>query len=154
MKTYAGIGSRNTPDFILRKMFSFAKEMSKENYTLYSGGAEGADTAFEIGATSKKIFLPWNGFNGHYINNTEYFLYTDAAWDMASKYHPKWNSLKIGAKKLHARNCHQILGLSLNEPVEFVMCYTENGLLKGGTAQALRIAKDFDIPVYNYGFKG
>ena len=36
-------------------------------------------------------------------------------------------------------------------PVSFVVCWTEGGLLKGGTAQALRIATALNIPIINLG---
>ena len=48
-KIYAGIGSRTTPKVILDLMTSFAKIYAGKGYTLYSGGADGADTAFEYG---------------------------------------------------------------------------------------------------------
>jgi len=36
-------------------------------YTLRSGGANGADTAFEEGCCRKELYLPWPGFNGRRI---------------------------------------------------------------------------------------
>ena len=50
-----------------------------------------------------------------------------------------------------ARNGYQILGKDLKTPVRFVICYTPNGDRIGGTAQALRIAMDLKIPVFNAG---
>jgi len=41
--------------------------------------------------------------------------------------------------------------LTLKDPSDFIVCYTENGKMKGGTAQALRIAEDYKIPVFNIG---
>jgi hypothetical protein len=32
---------------------------------------------------------------------------------------------------------------------KFVVCWTPGGLLKGGTAQAMRIAHAYGIPVFN-----
>jgi hypothetical protein len=43
----------------------------------------------------------------------------------------------------------QVLGNYGNDPVEFVICWTSNGKDSGGTGQAIRIAKAFDIPVFN-----
>ena len=45
--TYAGIGSRATPQAELEAMTEAAKMLSEKGYTLRSGGAKGADTAFE-----------------------------------------------------------------------------------------------------------
>ncbi len=63
-KSYAGIGSRETPAEILMYMTRIASFLESKGYTLFSGGASGADTAFEIGVSNsgnKKIFLPWEG---------------------------------------------------------------------------------------------
>ena len=50
-----------------------------------------------------------------------------------------------------ARNSYQVLGYDLNTPSSFIVCYTKNGKLTGGTAQALKIAKDYNIPIFNFG---
>ena len=55
-KTYAGIGSRKTPNSILEEMTTLAKLLSNMGYTLNSGGAVGADTAFEQGADKKNHY--------------------------------------------------------------------------------------------------
>jgi len=68
---------------------------------------------------------------------------------MAKKYHPNWNRLSIGAQKLMVRNCMQILGFTGDIPTDFVVCWTKDGKASGGTGQAIRIADDYQIPVYN-----
>lgn len=54
MNAYAGIGSRKTPKNVLDFMFEIGKELALLGYVLRSGGAEGADSAFEKGADSVK----------------------------------------------------------------------------------------------------
>ena len=61
-KSYAGIGSRSTPIDILFGMRKYASLLEKNGYTLNSGGAQGADTAFFDGVTDAmktQIFTPW-----------------------------------------------------------------------------------------------
>ena len=62
----------------------------------------------------------------------------------------------VGAKALHTRNVYQVLGLDLNTPSEFVVCYADvdkhNNVI-GGTATAVNIAKEVGIPVYNISVK-
>ena len=55
------------------------------------------------------------------------------------------------ARKFHARNCYQVLGKDLQSPSNFVLCWTPGGAVTGGTGQALRIAIDRGIPVFNMG---
>jgi hypothetical protein len=47
------------------------------------------------------------------------------------------------------RNSFQVLGPDLQSPVSFVVCWTTGGKISGGTGQALRIAKDLSIPIFN-----
>lgn len=152
MKYFAGIGSRKTPRHICNEMTELSKFLCNNGYCLYSGGAGGADSAFEKGASIKKIFLPWDGFNGRIVDNIKYFGRSDydkQAKEIASTIHPKWNSLNDAAIKFHTRNVYQVLGFDLQTPVDFVVCWTEDGKIAGGTATAIRLAKRNNIPVYN-----
>ena len=153
---YAGIGSRETPQKVLDGFQSIGTILAKRGYCLRSGRADGADKSFEIGCDKangrKEIYLPWKGFNGSNSNLFVGNLQKEAeAISIASKYHPAWDKCKDGAKKLMQRNTYQVLGQDLETPSDFVICYTDRGLEKGGTAQAIRIAKDNDIPIFNVG---
>ena len=137
MPYYAGIGARQTPVNILEEMTRLANIL-KYDYTLRSGGARGADTAFERGVgTEKDIWL---------ANSTRL---TPAHFEIAEHYHPAWNRCSSYVRRLHARNTGILLGEDLLTPVEFVICWTPNGDIVGGTGQALRVAYDNQIPVYN-----
>ena len=150
---YAGIGSRETPDDVLSLMTRLGKFLSEKNIILRSGHAGGADLAFENGCdaankANKEIWIPWKGFNN---SDSKFIVSNPEAFKMASEIHPAWDRCSDGAKKLHARNMHQILGTDLKTPCNFVICYTKNGLLSGGTAQAMRLAEKYNIPVFNIG---
>lgn len=154
---YAGIGSRETPPEILREFKALAEDLAARGYCLRSGGADGADSAFEEGCDRidgpKQIFLPWDGFNGRRADRTK-GVFSGAgpkAIALAAQHHPAWRSCGRGARALHARNGYQILGPNLEAPVEFVVCWTIDGSGKGGTGQALRIAAVCSIPVYDFG---
>lgn len=146
--TYAGIGSRETPPDICETMTELAHHLSRLGYTLFSGGADGADDAFERGASDKVIFLPWDGFNGRRVDNDQYVVppYIE---DLARKFHPAGDRLKAGALKMMSRNCYQVLGPDLKSPVDFVICWTKDGKASGGTGQAIRVAEAMAIPVFN-----
>lgn len=146
---YTGIGSRETPPEILAKMTQIATYLASRDYYLRSGGAPGADSAFEDGAGDKKqIFLPWRGFNG---NKSNLFEIHPDAFETASRIHPAWDRCSQAAKKLHARNVHQVLGCNLNDPSEFVVCWTKDGEAVGGTATAIKLALHIGISVFNLG---
>ena len=148
MKYYAGIGSRETPLDIQELMTHLAKQFTKYKYILRSGGADGADAAFEVGAQQAEIFLPWNGFNGRYVDSTRYYV-PPFSYEYVEAYHPAPERLSRAAQKLMSRNTYQILGSDLQSPVDFVVCWTSDGKASGGTGQALRIAQDLHIPIFN-----
>lgn len=144
---YTGIGSRVTSKEVCNAMTKIAKRLQEEEFTLRSGGADGADFAFELGAGYKKeIYLPWKNFNS---NKSELFIPSESAMKLASEIHPVWDKLNRGGKLLHARNCHQVLGKNLNTPSDFLICWTLGGGVSGGTATAMKLADKWNIPVYN-----
>jgi hypothetical protein len=154
---YTGIGSRKTPEYVLEQMREIAARlarvsggMGENRCVLRSGGADGADSAFESGCDQmlgeKEIYLPWKKFNGRDIGAAYIYPPTPEAFRMAAKFHPAWGRCSYGARALHARNSHQILGEDLETPSSFVVCWHQN---TGGTMQAIRIANHYRITVYN-----
>ena len=150
---WAGIGSRETPQELKQLIKKITEELNAKGFILRSGGAPGADYFFEIASIpeQREIYLPWKGFNG---NESELYGVTFGALNLAEKYHPYWKNLSLGAKKLMARNCYQVLGQDLKTPVSFVVCWTKDGKASGGTGQAIRIANDLQIPVFNLKLDG
>lgn len=151
-KIYTGIGSRSCPDDILGRMSQIAAVLASKGYTLRSGGADGADLAFEIGCDSvkgnKEIYLPWKNFNN---NKSNLYKISPEAYKLAESIHPAWSRLSLGAKKLHARNIYQCLGHTLDTPSDFLICWTSKGEKIGGTRTAIILAEQKGIPVYNLG---
>jgi hypothetical protein len=155
---YAGIGSRETPKDVILRMTELGMMFAKMGFTLRSGGAGGADSAFEIGCDKanglKEIFLPWKGFNK---NISPHYDIPDKAYIVAQKFHPAWGKLSPAAKKLMARNTQQICGKNLDSPSDFIVCWTNDGCTSsstrtyktGGTGQAIDIASNLGIPVIN-----
>lgn len=132
---YAGIGSRASPSDILEIMTKIARALAKQGYILRSGGAGGADTAFEKGAVKKEIFRPEHA--------------TAKSIEIAMDIHPAPQRCNYYVRKLHGRNVLIILGQDLITPAEFVICWTTGGKAVGGTGLGLRLAEREGIKVYN-----
>lgn len=151
MKYYTGIGSRDTPEKFRMIMRNTAEFLEEKGYILRSGGARGADSFFEEGASpaARKIYLPYDGFEKKYENGKDYVIpeYNDY---YTKKLHPKPNSLSEKGRLFMARNAYQVLGDDLKTNTNFILCWTPNGDIRGGTAQAIRIAKLYRIPVFNF----
>ena len=151
---YAGIGSRETPMEVQIFFTNVAKRFAQQGFILRSGGAVGADIAFERGCDEvngeKEIFLPWAGLND---SDSKLILCNEEAFSIAEQFHARWHSLSPKAKKLQARNTHQVLGWDLKTPTDFIICWTKykDGNPIGGTVQAIRIAEAHHIPIFNAG---
>lgn len=174
MKFYTGVGSRETPPEILKMMQELGKKLASEGWTLRSGAAVGADSAFEMGwfdwwATQTpwpneahaEIYLPWNGYNGHDrdgcfganmlpdLDNPA--LYREALV-IAEQTHPNWAACKRGARSMHARNVYQVLGKDLKTPSKMLIAWTpltKAGTPTGGTATAIKLAERYGIACFN-----
>jgi hypothetical protein len=157
---YAGIGSRETPPALLALMARVAAQLATQRWVLRTGLAGGADQAFYRGAVAGgtvELYLPWPSFeaSARLSGPRELALGqpSQAAYELASRFHPAWAKLRSGARRLHARNCHQVLGVDLATPAKFVLCWTPDGSLDGsgrrvgGTGQALRVAHHHGVPV-------
>lgn len=157
-RAYAGVGSGKTPAHVGRRMSRIASRLERLGWILQSGGnghpkpgqpPTGADAWFESGVSdpdNARIFLPWKGAFGHPSPLHEV---DERAHVIARHYHLAYHRLSPSGRLLMGRNSYQVLGPELDEPVAFVVCWTPGGRVTGGTGQALRIATDHDIPVFN-----
>lgn len=165
-KWYTGVGSRETPKDIIELMEKIGFELASKGWTLRSGGAVGADQAFERGMfkcvgydqpygwTPAEIYLPWDGYEDHHKNThgnlnilPSYIKLDDEriAEGMAMAIRPAWEVCKQGARKMHTRNVFQVLGRTLDQPSKMLIAWTrldKHGNPKGGTATAINLAKE------------
>ncbi len=141
---YTGVWSRATPATILQLMQQIAVALMHAGYTLRSGGAVGADSAFARGAgLNSEIF---------YANQA-----TPEAIAIAAQLHPNWGACTPFVRRLHGRNAFQVLGMNLNDQSEFLICWTPDGCVRhsersgttGGTGTAISIASTYGVPVHN-----
>lgn len=150
MNYYTGIGSRDISSDVFNAMVEIGKTLAYKGYILRSGGAGGSDTAFETGCDKgngeKEIYLPWLNFNNNKSELTGDLTNYKEAKEIARKHHPAWEKLSFSIRMIMTRNTYQVLGQDLKTPSRFIICYT-NG--QGGTMQALRIAKTYNVKVFN-----
>lgn len=165
---FTGVGSRRTPTKVLNTMRRLAAWMARAGWTLRSGSAAGADSAWEEGMLEAggtfQSFLPWAGFNNREGDN--YVLASqeqlERALDLVGPTHPNWGNLNASERKLHARNSFQILGLELSQPSALLLCWTEDGCRSGstrsartgGTGTAIVLAETFGVPIVNMAVNG
>jgi hypothetical protein len=167
---YTGVGSRNTPPWTLMTMTKIAIKMSLLGYVLRSGGAEGADTAFEQGVLEGKKeiyyadnFIPYGSVDGKKVPYDPNVF--EQAKAIAGQFHPAWNALRLNGtpvvkdypKRLHGRNAFQILGVNLAEPASYCICWTPDAVSThaqrrqstGGTGTAISIGDHYKVPIIN-----
>lgn len=163
---YAGIGARETPIEVLRLMREAAEALAKKGAVMRSGMSPGADRAFYEGALAGggliELYLPWQGFSSAARSPEEqsgrvqeHPSPTRAAYALAESLQHDWQGLDERARHLLARNCHQVLGDNLEDPVKLVICWTPDGDRDGAgpkagrTGLALRLASSREIEILN-----
>jgi|SRR5579859_964639 len=146
-RIYAGIGSRETPPEILDLMERIAMFLARRGVVLRSGGARGADSAFERGCKRangrREIFL------GELSPEQRVKIHTSSAYKVLLAVNPYLPHITRSQQVLIERDVLQILGADLATPVQRVVCWTPNGVAEGGTRYALAVAYDNDIQVDN-----
>lgn len=170
---YTGVGSRDTPDTILKLMEAISFKLTDLGYIGRSGGATGADTAFWNGFCANhklnkkfEMFLPWNKYNGYdvsdkFICDFSKMRVWEEAKEIMESIHPNPKALSRGACALHTRNVPQVLGADLKTPSNLLICYAKpanknnpkKDEVSGGTRTAVELAKRYKIPVYNLYFQ-
>ena len=158
---YAGVGSRETPEHILNIIHHIGAYLATQGWILRSGAAKRADASFEEGALhvegETEIYLPWKSYNHHGSDlHPAAYPFSEKEKQFSAKFHPAWKKCSPTVRLLHQRNTRIMLGLEavhgeMVQASKFVICWTPQGLLKGGTAQALRIATAMNIPIINFG---
>ena len=137
-------------------MRGIGRILAKDGYLCQTGAAPGADQAFAEGALFNKgdvlLCLPWHSYEQQWVENLAGNIQLQVIEDtdidaLASvpRLHPFANKLKQGVVKLHARNWHIMQG------IEFMICWTPDGLETGGTGQAIRIAEEAGVKIHNLG---
>jgi len=152
MTVITGIGSRYAPSNILKEAIKIGEYCRTNKIWIRSGHADGMDWAFEQGSQEYcLVYLPWQGFNKHLSSSAKSIVVSPEQnyMDIVKEIHPAYDKLTRGALALHCRNTCQVLGLNLDSPSSAVIAWTPNGEFIGGTATALRIAQNYDIPIYN-----
>lgn len=137
---YTGVGSRSTPQAEQEALFAIAVRLYKAGFTLRSGGAKGADRAFERGAGEHKII-----FKAKRVPRWAY----DEARKHIPPNRPPFDLMDAHTKALLARDMQQVLGPDGDSPSQFLVCWTPAGLDDGGTGYAMRCAVAHGVDVYN-----
>ena len=154
---YTGIGARALPEEWYPTIRQYAMGFAKRGYILRSGGAPGADSVWEegsdLGGGQKEIYLPWPGFEGR---KSQWTRPTQAALDMAAERCPSCVSRR-GFHALQARNCHQVLGYDLANPIpsDLLLAWTMRPETdRSGSMFAIHLARDYGVPVFNLAIEG
>lgn len=160
---YAGIGSRKavTTKTVEPLMRQCVEHLNAFNAICRSGGAEGPDEWCETTSTNVERYLPFAKFRIDTIKQTPY-IKTIKTWELpkhiqqqalqlAIEVAPHVKFARYGVQIMHGRNPFQIFGQDLNDPVDFVLCWTKYGKIEGGTATAINLALKNNIPVFNLG---
>lgn len=130
-------------------------QLESMGYTLRSGNADGSDSYFASGVEENaQIWLPWDNYNLDYQTKRPKHQYITIdendkdAYDSVDEFHPAPQHLTPKSRLLMMRNYRILMGKD-SPNSEFVIAWTKDGKDSGGSGQLLRIAKHYDIPIFN-----
>lgn len=142
------IGSRAAPAKHLQLMNELGKCIASDDNFVVSGNCTGSDQAYQNGANQVspkkvKLFLPWNSYEKSAVvvgNITTTSVPTEGE-NLAEKYHPAWQYLSVGVKKLMCRNASIIMAS------DYIFAYLNHSAQgQGGTGHGWRIAAALERP--------
>jgi hypothetical protein len=168
-RAYAGIGPRRVPVAMGELITELARALAGRGWVLRTGLSPGADQAFYRGARAGRgeieLYLPWPGFEAQARDQHESGVHelarpSAAAFQLSERYYRpwsgrEWDELSERERARLARDAHEVLGAALDAPADYVVCVVPGARLDGedpraeGTGQALRIAADHEITVFN-----
>lgn len=135
---YTGVGSHfGTPVSILREIIVIAIKLEELGFICRTGDADECDKAFRIGVRHSENIEVYERGQG-----------TPESIALALKLHPNPEAAVKYTRWL-GRNPMQVAGPNLDDPSKFVVCYTPNGQVVGGTGLTMRVAFKFHVPVMN-----
>ena len=147
---FTGIGGRLIGSNHINLLYKIACLLEQDGWRCRTGDASGSDSVF------RDAYIP-NPMNIYVFSaravQVDLYGTADRAREIMYKYHPNPDAVRRSkfSEYLLTRDVYQVLGPSLEDPSKIVICYTEEGKLKGGTAMAIRIANAYGIPVLNIG---
>jgi len=120
-------------------MEKMGAELVRRGFSIISGNASGADQAWvrggnDVDPAKVKLCLPWRSFEAQAIHPGNVVAVLDelqssekvSYFHLAAKYHPAWDQLMLGARKLHARNAMIV------EPAQELVGYVDHSRPGGG----------------------
>lgn len=153
-KAYAGLSNPDTPEAIQVQMKKMAVYLEEQGYTLRTNGGKGGEEALEAAVKIKEIHLPWKKFNDH---DSKFNKTTDSAKSVIRNFAPSFDTLKPAVQIIVASKAHVILGKDLQNPVKFLICWTQDGAetveernpRTGFIGVGIALAASLKIPVFN-----
>lgn len=107
---------------------------------------------------NKETYLPWRNFNKE-IKAPAIFQPSELSYRVAVNYHKSYLKLPDIVRTLLACKMHTVLGKNCNEPVKFILAWSECGSESfkkdmdwkklGDLSMFIKIAKDLAIPFIN-----
>ena len=165
-RQYLAISNEGVPDSVLERVRVISKKLKEMGYThrdLASPSRDKMNGVATLGAEDKvAIYTAWAGYGKDDINDRSKIVVhapSEKAYRIATKYNTSFNKLKPAIRAFIARDMAALLGEDSNTPIDFLLCWTENGEEKkkelttntGKLRNMIYLCNEFNIPVFNLG---
>lgn len=152
---YVGTGDE-PPIAIAETIRKISIYLEARNYTWRGGSMSGSEYDFNYYITNKVTLKEIGKDEASYKKNTVY----PEALAIAKSHYPNWDTINRNQQYRLGKVVHQLLGRSLTQLPDFVICYTEDGAInsydlnkENDMVLVLNVCEFLNIKVYNLGNK-
>jgi hypothetical protein len=157
-QAYAITGNKDIPHDIRDRMLNVVRKLESKGFICRTGGMEGIEDMAEKcikDPRNLELHLPWKNFAD---KESKFTFTSDLVKELAKKFHPAWDSLKLPIQGFLAKNARIVLGKDAHSHCMFLMVWTQDGAEKavertaqtGSAGHAIAIANRMNIPVFNF----
>lgn len=159
------VGNRDAPVEAVQRGTHIALKLIEMGFKGRSGGADGMDSCLTRAVSilrqpDNEIYIPKQPFKGlrhgdlgRTVIDASQLANYDEARAIAEQLVPHWHNCDDFSRAAHTRNVYEVLGVDLATPSKFLVCYAKTnslGVVVGGTASAVQLALQLQIPVFNF----
>ena len=111
--------------------------------------------------TRRDYILPWKKFNTSV--DAKVSKPSKYAYEVAAYFHKAFKKIPNVVKTMIARNNHLILGAECDTPVNFIICYSDDGAdtkkkvdykTTGNISYFIEVGEELNIPIFNFKNEG
>lgn len=158
---YVYLTENSIPEETKKKILSLMAVLGKKEF-VFRTIADKTDTLgiamLAVADLTSEVYLPWPKFNENMEEPTLSFP-KEPGYEVAKAYDKFFDKKKPAMRAIYASQAHTLVGEKADNPVDFLICYTEGGSegfkkgydykKEGSLGYYIAICNELNIPIFN-----